>query len=274
MAPNPAAMRRRARIMRAVNVPMRAVLSLPVATPLSANLMLISYTGRKTGKAYRQPVSYVRDGDVLLTPGGGRWTLNLTDGRPVRIRLRGREVVVWPELVSDAAEVERLLGVIATKNPRAGRFIPIPRRPDGRLDPGVLDTALRRGFRIVRWHLRPGGAGEFANITAGSVASMSDPQFHRERREHGGAAQHLDDDKLAEMAEDERVDAGLDDYNPDEVPPATDPLPPGVPEQRPDVRQGTGYREEQAEIRREEEAGELREPTEDDPFPPTRYDEQ
>ena len=67
--------------MRAVNVPMRAVLSLPFATPLSANLMLISYTGREVGKAYRQPVSYVRDGETLLTPGGGRWTLNL-HGRP------------------------------------------------------------------------------------------------------------------------------------------------------------------------------------------------
>jgi hypothetical protein len=57
MTTNEAAMRRRARIMRAVNVPMRAVLSLPFATPLSGNLMLVSYTGRKTGKAYRQPAS-------------------------------------------------------------------------------------------------------------------------------------------------------------------------------------------------------------------------
>lgn len=153
MAPNPAAMRRRARIMRVVNVPMRTVLSLPVPTPLSANLMLISYTGRKSGKAYRQPVSYVPDDEVLLTPGGGRWTLNLADGRPVRIRLRGRDVTARPELVTDAAEAERLLGVIGAKNPRATRFIPIPRRSDGRLEPEALDAALRHGFCVVRWHL-------------------------------------------------------------------------------------------------------------------------
>ncbi len=156
MAMNQAAMRRRARTMRAVNVPMRAVLGLPFPTPLSANLMLISYTGRKTGKAYRQPVSYVRDGDTLLTPGGGRWTLNLADGarpRPVRIRLRGRELPASAELVTDAAEVERLLGVIARENPRAARFIPIPRRPDGRLEPDALGAALRHGFSIVRWHV-------------------------------------------------------------------------------------------------------------------------
>ena len=116
MAVTQAARERRTRIMRAVNVPMRAALSLPFATPLSGNLMLIAYTGRKSGKAYRQPVSYVRDGDVLLTPGGGRWTLNLAGGRPVRIRCAaaGRRRA---ELVTDPAEVERLLGVIGAKNP-------------------------------------------------------------------------------------------------------------------------------------------------------------
>lgn len=138
--------------MRVVNVPMRAVLGLPFPTPLGGSLMLISYTGRKTGNACRQPASYARDGDVQLTPGGGRWTLNLGDGRPVRVRLRGRDLTVRPELVRDPGEVERLLGVIARENPRAARFVPIPRLPDGRLDPEILRVALRHGFSIVRWH--------------------------------------------------------------------------------------------------------------------------
>lgn len=158
MTVNQAAMRRRARTMRAVNVPMRAVLGLPFPTPLSANLMLVSYTGRKSGKAYRQPVSYARDGEMLLTPGGGRWTLNLADGdrpRPVRVRLRGRDLPATGELVTDAAEVERLLGVITRENPRAARFVPIPRRPDGRLEPDALAAALRHGFGIVRWRVGP-----------------------------------------------------------------------------------------------------------------------
>ena len=154
MTTKEAAMVRRARIMRAVNVPMRAVLGLPFATPLSRNLMLISYTGRRSGKAYRQPVSYARDGHVLLTPGGGRWTLNLAGGRPVQIRLRGRDVSAEGELVTDADEVEHLLAVIARENPQAARFVPIPRQPDGRLEPQALQAALRHGFGIVRWHLR------------------------------------------------------------------------------------------------------------------------
>jgi hypothetical protein len=65
---------------------MRALLRLPFPTPLSARLMLISFTGRKTGKVYHQPVSYVRQGDTLLTPGGGNWKWNLRDGQPVHIQ--------------------------------------------------------------------------------------------------------------------------------------------------------------------------------------------
>jgi hypothetical protein len=38
--------------MRVVNVPMRVVLGLPFATPLSRRLMLISFTGRRTGVAF------------------------------------------------------------------------------------------------------------------------------------------------------------------------------------------------------------------------------
>jgi len=91
-------------------------------------------------------------------------------------------------------------------------------------------------------------------------------RFHRDRREHGGASEHLDDDQLAHLAEEERVDAGLDDYDPDEVPPATDT--PGSE----DVTQTDQYLEERAEIERELDEGELRVEGQRDAFPPSHYD--
>ena len=148
-----AAMRRRSGIFRIVNVPMRAVLSLPFPTPLSRNLMLVRYTGRKSGRVYRQPLSYARDGEALLTPRGGRWTLNMEGGRPVLIRLRGRDVSARPELVREPGEVERLLDVIARENPPAARYIPLPRQADGHLEPTALAAAIDHGFAIVRWNL-------------------------------------------------------------------------------------------------------------------------
>ncbi|WIG15998.1 hypothetical protein [Kocuria rosea] len=42
---------------------------------------------------------------------------------------------------------------------------------------------------------------------------------------HAGMPEHLDDEALAAATEQERVAAGLTDYAPGQVPPATDPLP-------------------------------------------------
>jgi hypothetical protein len=152
-ANRPLGRRIQTQMMRVINVPMRVVLGLRFATPLSGRLMLVFLTGRKTGKSYRQPVSYVRQGTTLLTPGGGKWKLNLQQGQPQRIRLRGRDVLARPELVSDIDEIERLLGVMTAANPRVSSFVAIPKGPDGRLDRARLETAVKHGFRVVRWHL-------------------------------------------------------------------------------------------------------------------------
>jgi deazaflavin-dependent oxidoreductase (nitroreductase family) len=151
-APDPKAAARRRKTMRAVNVPMRAVLSLPFRTPLGSRLMLLHYTGRKSGKQYRQPISYVADGDVLLTPGGGNWTYSLADGEPVTVRIAGKDVTLRPELVSDPTEVDTLLQRMAKLNPALLKFVPLPRNEDGSFQAEPLGAALAHGFRIVRWH--------------------------------------------------------------------------------------------------------------------------
>ena len=92
-------------------------------------------------------------------------------------------------------------------------------------------------------------------------------EFHRDRREHGGIPGHLDDDQLARLTEEERVAAGLDDYDPDEVPPATDAPP------EPDIARSDVFQEARAEIRREYDKDELLAEGQRDPYPPTRYDE-
>ncbi len=132
---------------------MRLVLGLPFATPLGGRLMLAFVIGRKTGKVYRQPLSYVRDGGVLLTPGGGKWKLNLRQDTPVRLRLRGQDLLATPEIVADAAEIGTLLAQMAAASPRSAAFTGISRGPDGQFDRAGLDQAIQYGFRIVRWHL-------------------------------------------------------------------------------------------------------------------------
>jgi hypothetical protein len=149
LAPRQAQLQRRARVMRMINVPMRRVLSLPFPTPLGRRLMVVTLTGRKTGRIYRQPVSYVKDGDTLLTPGGGAWTRNLREDTAVPARINGKTVRLRPELVRDPDEVVRLLGLMAESNPRITSFVPFFDK-DG-IDRTKLDNALSYGFRVVRW---------------------------------------------------------------------------------------------------------------------------
>src|SRR5947209_8411522 len=81
--------------------------------------------------------------------------------------------------------------------------------------------------------------------------SPEDPVVRRDRREHGGAPFHPDDDALAARTERERVDAGLEAFDEDDVPPATD-APSSV-----DITDTAEYQEADAEVRRQEDEGEL-----------------
>jgi len=47
-------------------------------------------------------------------------------------------------------------------------------------------------------------------------------QAPRDRHEHGKQPPRLSDDNLAQRAEHERLEAGLEDYDPDQVPPAAE----------------------------------------------------
>jgi hypothetical protein len=95
-----------------------------------------------------------------------------------------------------------------------------------------------------------------------------DEEFHRDRREHGGMPKKLDDDRLAHETEDERVAAGLDAFNPDDVPSATETAPLDT-----DIRDTEEWQEERAKVRRQEDKDELIVEGERADFPPTRYEE-
>jgi hypothetical protein len=150
------ARRRRVRRMRIINVPMRWLLRLPFPTPLNRRLMLLFFRGRKTGRSYRQPVSYVRDGNALLTPGGGNWKLNLREDQAIRISLRGHSIQARPEFVRDPSEVTELIRKMMIENPRVTSFVPFV-SPEGQIDQSGLRAALTYGFCIVRWHLFESG---------------------------------------------------------------------------------------------------------------------
>ncbi len=71
-----------------------ALLRSPLHGILSANTMLITVTGRKSGQPITTPVNYVRSGrDLLVTSMRSRqWWRNARGGAPVLLLLRGKAV--------------------------------------------------------------------------------------------------------------------------------------------------------------------------------------
>ena len=84
-----------------VNRAMKFILASPVHGVVSKTVLLISFTGRKSGKTYTTPVSYSQnDGQVTIFSHAGWWK-NLRNGAPVTLRLRGQEVQGLAEPVAE-----------------------------------------------------------------------------------------------------------------------------------------------------------------------------
>jgi deazaflavin-dependent oxidoreductase (nitroreductase family) len=66
----------------------------PLHGVLSRGLLLITVTGRKSGRRYTTPVEYRLEADcvTIISRQGRTWWKNITGGAPVTLHLRGRDV--------------------------------------------------------------------------------------------------------------------------------------------------------------------------------------
>lgn len=78
-------------VMGAANPAIKGLLGSRFAGPMAKALMLLRFTGRKSGKVYTTPVGYVREGDsvVVVTSPTYQWWKNVRDGAEVEVRLDG-----------------------------------------------------------------------------------------------------------------------------------------------------------------------------------------
>lgn len=75
------------------NSMMKWLLRSPLHGLISKNIMLLTYTGRKSGKVYTVPVNYVRQSDHLsvVSYRHRTWWRNLRGGAPVTLLIQGQE---------------------------------------------------------------------------------------------------------------------------------------------------------------------------------------
>lgn len=75
-----------------VNSIMSGILRSPFHSMVSDKILLITFTGRKSGKQYSTPVSYTRRNGELLVFTHGKWWQNLRGGAVVKVRVQGKEL--------------------------------------------------------------------------------------------------------------------------------------------------------------------------------------
>jgi hypothetical protein len=96
-------------IFRVANPLMKALLLSPFHGGMSGRLMVITFTGRKSGKKYSTPVGYVRDGSEIYVFTSSPWRLNFKDWAPVSMRIRGKDVQGTARIATDPVIIKRMI---------------------------------------------------------------------------------------------------------------------------------------------------------------------
>jgi deazaflavin-dependent oxidoreductase (nitroreductase family) len=89
-------------------------------------IMVITVTGRKSGKQYSTPIGYLRDGEsiIALTNGGlANWYKNVLSIGRASLEIKGKPIPVCAEPIADQAERERIFEIYKRERARNFRIL-------------------------------------------------------------------------------------------------------------------------------------------------------
>ena len=139
-------------MLRLSNRLLGLLLRSPLHRMMSGSLMLLTFTGRRSGRRLTTPVQYVRRGnDVLVMvgrPEGKQWWRNFRTPAAARLRIRGAVVAATGRLCAgseDPAEAAEALGSYLDRFPRAAKALGLPAAPSA----ADLDRAARAAVFVV-----------------------------------------------------------------------------------------------------------------------------
>ena len=140
-------------LLRLLNPVMRRLLESPVHWPMSRWFAVLAWTGRKSGRRYSTPVSYVCEGTTAFVTTGDKWWRNLGGGEPVAMRVSGRwrqgSAAPLLDPAESRAEHERLFRDHSWFRWLSG----IPAGRGGGADPNAVTRAVAAGRVLVRIEL-------------------------------------------------------------------------------------------------------------------------
>lgn len=140
--------------VRAVTPLVKAVLRSPAHRCLSGSMMILTVTGRRTGRRYEIPISYVADGAVVvcLTGIDNAWWKNLRGGADVTVLLQRKRFDGYAEASTGVANTAVIESFLATR-PRDARFHHVRRSALGQFDADDLTRAAQTRvlIRVELW---------------------------------------------------------------------------------------------------------------------------
>lgn len=121
----------------------------PFHRMVSGSVMLITFTGRKSGKRYTIPVSYTQQGEAIIAFTHSDWAKNLRNGAAVTLRLQGRDVQgVAHAITNDPATILPYLRIHLRQLTRDLRFYHVRLDANGQPDEADLAKAAETSVLI------------------------------------------------------------------------------------------------------------------------------
>jgi hypothetical protein len=134
-----------------INPMMRILLRSPLHLLQSKSLMLITFTGKKSGRRFTTPVRYVRIEDTVrcFTSAETLWWRNLRGGAAVFLRIEGKERSYWAATIeNDPAAVLAALRHYLNLFPQDAAYHEIRLNRDKSLVAGDLERAAHHAVVV------------------------------------------------------------------------------------------------------------------------------
>lgn len=109
------------------NPVMTWLLKSPLHGMISKGVMLVSITGRKSGRIISTPTNYLRDGNTLwvISWRERMWWRNLRGGAQVRVLLAGKSVEGCGQVIEEERAVAQSLFDYYQKIPQVAKYVQI-----------------------------------------------------------------------------------------------------------------------------------------------------
>lgn len=130
---------------RAINPIMRRFLDRGIA---SKTLMMLEFTGRRSGQSYSFPVGFMQNGQTLFCYSPFSWWRNLRGGAPVTVVLRGHKLTGVADVCTDTDQIAVGLDTYLRHNPGDARFYRVKLDKDRRPIPQDIAQAAKDNVQI------------------------------------------------------------------------------------------------------------------------------